>query len=56
MIEAGPEDTLDAIHVPAMFCTLFGSGIDWNYQLEEQTHYRVSAIFDSVACRLVELG
>jgi choline dehydrogenase len=42
LLEAGPEDTLDAIRVPAIFSSLFGSEVDWDYRLEEQTHYQGS--------------
>ena len=40
LLEAGPEDTAEAIRVPALFSSLFGSEIDWNYQLEPQAHYQ----------------
>jgi choline dehydrogenase len=40
LLEAGPEDTAEAIGVPALFSSLFGSEIDWNYQLEPQRHYQ----------------
>jgi choline dehydrogenase len=45
LLEAGPEDTLDAIRVPAIFSSLFGSEVDWNYQLEQQTHYQGSTLY-----------
>jgi choline dehydrogenase len=45
LLEAGPEDTQDAIRVPAIFSSLFGSEVDWNYQLEQQTHYRGSTLY-----------
>lgn len=45
LLEAGPEDTLDAIRVPAIFSTLFGSEVDWDYRLEQQTHYHGSMIY-----------
>jgi choline dehydrogenase len=45
LIEAGPEDTMDAIRVPAIFSSLFGSEVDWDYQIEQQTHYRGSTTY-----------
>lgn len=45
LLEAGPEDTADAIRVPVIFSTLFGTDVDWDYRLEEQTHYRGSAVY-----------
>jgi choline dehydrogenase len=45
LLEAGPEDTLDAIRVPAIFSSLFGSEVDWDYRLEQQTHYQGSTIY-----------
>jgi choline dehydrogenase len=45
LLEAGPADTLEAIRVPAIFSSLFGSEVDWNYQLEQQTHYHGSATY-----------
>ncbi|MEV5837805.1 GMC family oxidoreductase N-terminal domain-containing protein [Nocardia sp. NPDC052112] len=45
LLEAGPHDTLEAIQVPALFSALFGSEVDWNYQLEEQAHYHGSTTF-----------
>lgn len=43
LLEAGPEDTLDAIRVPAIFGSLFGTEVDWDYRLEPQAHYQGSA-------------
>jgi choline dehydrogenase len=45
LLEAGPEDTPDAIRVPAIFSSLFGSEVDWDYRLEQQTHYQGSMIY-----------
>jgi choline dehydrogenase len=45
VLEAGPQDTLEPIPVPALFSTLFGSEVDWNYQIENQTHYRGSTTY-----------
>jgi choline dehydrogenase len=45
LLEAGPEDTLDAIRVPAIFSSLFGTEVDWNYRLEQQTHYQGSTTY-----------
>jgi choline dehydrogenase len=45
LLEAGPEDTLDAIRVPAIFSSLFGSEVDWDYRLEKQTHYQGSMLY-----------
>jgi choline dehydrogenase len=45
LLEAGPEDTPDAIRVPAIFSSLFGSEVDWDYRLEQQTHYQGSTIY-----------
>jgi choline dehydrogenase len=45
LLEAGPEDTLDAIRVPAIFSSLFGSEVDWDYRLEPQPHYQGSTLY-----------
>lgn len=42
VLEAGPADTQDAIRIPALFSTLFGSEVDWDYQIEPQSNYRGS--------------
>ena len=39
LLEAGPEDSADAIRVPVLFGSLFGSEVDWDYRLEPQAHY-----------------
>ena len=44
LLEAGPEDTLDAIRVPAIFGSLFGSEVDWDYRIEQQSHYHGSTV------------
>jgi choline dehydrogenase len=38
LLEAGGEDTDDAIHIPAAFATLFKTKWDWNYETVEQKH------------------
>jgi choline dehydrogenase len=45
LLEAGPEDALDAIRVPAIFGSLFGTEVDWDYRLEPQTHYQGSMTY-----------
>lgn len=45
LLEAGPEDTADTIRVPAIFSSLFGSEVDWDYRLERQAHYDGSTIY-----------
>ncbi|MEZ0350623.1 GMC family oxidoreductase [Mycobacterium sp. pR1184] len=45
LLEAGPEDTQDAIRVPAIFSSLFGTEVDWDYRLEPQTHYQGSTTY-----------
>jgi choline dehydrogenase len=45
LLEAGPADTLDAIRVPAIFSTLFGSEVDWDYRLEHQPSYHGSMAY-----------
>ncbi|MEU7769392.1 GMC family oxidoreductase N-terminal domain-containing protein [Nocardia sp. NPDC049190] len=45
LLEAGPTDSLDAIQVPALFSSLFGSEVDWDYELEKQAHYHGSRTF-----------
>jgi choline dehydrogenase len=37
VLEAGPTDTNDYIHIPATFPYLFKSPLDWNYTSEPQT-------------------
>jgi len=37
VLEAGPADTNDYIHIPATFPYLFKSPLDWNYTSEPQT-------------------
>jgi choline dehydrogenase-like flavoprotein len=36
LLEAGPPDTADALHVPAMFPFAFKSGLDWDLYGEEE--------------------
>jgi choline dehydrogenase len=38
LLEAGGNDDLAAIHVPAEAPTLFGSVVDWGYSTEEEPH------------------
>jgi choline dehydrogenase len=38
LLEAGGEDTDDAIHIPAAFALLFKTRWDWNYETVEQKH------------------
>src|SRR4029079_18025455 len=45
LLEAGPDDTLETIQVPALFSALFGTDIDWNYQVEQQANYHGSTTF-----------
>jgi choline dehydrogenase len=45
LLEAGPDDTLETIQVPALFSALFGTEVDWNYQIEQQAHYQGSTTF-----------
>lgn len=45
LLEAGPSDSADAIRVPVLANTLFGSELDWNYELDTQNHYHGSAQF-----------
>jgi len=45
LLEAGPDDTLETIQVPALFSALFGSEVDWDYQLEPQVNYHGSTTF-----------
>ncbi|MEY2522988.1 MAG: choline dehydrogenase, partial [Ilumatobacteraceae bacterium] len=45
LLEAGPQDTFETIQVPALFSALFGTEVDWNYQIEEQNQYRGSTTY-----------
>src|SRR6476620_10208773 len=45
LLEAGVEDSHDGVEIPALFGSLFGSELDWNYQLEPQADYRGSLRF-----------
>jgi choline dehydrogenase len=45
LLEAGPRDDTDEIRVPAMASFLFGSGIDWGYEIEPQARYAGSTFF-----------
>ena len=45
LLEAGPHDTLETIQVPALFSALFGTEVDWNYQIEQQANYHGSTTF-----------
>ena len=37
ILEAGPADTNDFIHIPATFPLLFKTELDWNYRSEPQS-------------------
>ena len=37
VLEAGPADTHESIHIPAMFGSLLKTSLDWNYTSEPQT-------------------
>src|SRR6201991_2187727 len=45
LLEAGPDDTLETIQVPALFSALFGTEVDWNSQIELQANYHGSTTF-----------
>ena len=45
LLEAGPEDSADAIRVPVLFGSLFGSEVDWDYRLEPQAHYAGAPLY-----------
>ena len=45
LLEAGPDDSAEAIPVPALFSTLFGTEVDWDYRLEPQANYGGTAIY-----------
>ena len=45
LLEAGPQDSADAVRIPVLANTLFGSELDWNYELDTQNHYHGSAQF-----------
>src|ERR1700742_2752148 len=45
LLEAGPDDTLETIQVPALFSAHFGTEVDWNYQIEQQANYQGSTTF-----------
>ena len=45
LLEAGPDDTLETIKLPALFSALFGTEVDWNYQIEQQANYQGSTTF-----------
>jgi choline dehydrogenase len=38
LIEAGPSDTAENVHVPAAFGKLFRSGLDWDYDTHDEPH------------------
>jgi choline dehydrogenase len=39
LLEAGPQDGAEAIRIPVLAPTLWGSEVDWDYQLDTQEHY-----------------
>jgi choline dehydrogenase len=43
LLEAGGEDTDDAVRIPAAFANLFKTRWDWNYETTEQKHLGKSA-------------
>jgi choline dehydrogenase len=45
LLEAGSDDRLDRIRVPALFSTLIGSEVDWGYRIEHQKYYDGSNIY-----------
>src|SRR5262245_22353908 len=45
LLEAGPQDSAEAVRIPILANTLFGSELDWNYELDTQNHYHGSAQF-----------
>src|SRR3954453_11492640 len=38
LVEAGPPDTADAVHIPAMFGSLFRTQHDWDYATHHEVH------------------
>ncbi|WP_051415460.1 GMC family oxidoreductase [Nocardiopsis sp. CNT312] len=38
LIEAGPADTLERIHIPSTFGHLFRTEVDWDYHTHEEAH------------------
>jgi choline dehydrogenase len=45
LIEAGPADTADNIHIPAMCATLFRSHLDWDYDSHDEPHADYRRVF-----------
>lgn len=45
LLEAGPADKNQAIHIPAAFSQLFKSALDWDYQTAEQEHLAGRSIY-----------
>src|ERR1700755_3085334 len=45
VLEAAPDDTLETVQVLAVFSALFGTEVDWNYQIEQQANYQGSTTF-----------
>jgi choline dehydrogenase len=45
LLEAGPADQNQAIHIPAAFSRLFKSALDWDYQTAEQEHLAGRSIY-----------
>jgi len=45
LLESGPADSNEAIRVPALFSTLFGTDVDWAYEIEQQSHFRGSTFY-----------
>lgn len=45
LLEAGPPDTADQIHIPAAVSALFQTACDWNYQTTPQDRLRSRSIY-----------
>ena len=45
LLEAGPADKNQAIHIPAAFSQLFKSPLDWDYQTSAQEHLAGRSIY-----------
>ena len=45
LLEAGPKNSAEAVRIPVLAKSLWGSEFDWNYEIEKQGHYLGSAQF-----------
>ena len=45
LVEAGPADSAENIHVPAAFGKLFRTAIDWDYDTHEEPHLNRRRVF-----------